>query len=47
VKKKEKTWNQKVVFIIMQWKMVDGFLWLFVGVWFYLEYEKRKEKNSY
>ncbi len=31
----------------MQWKMVDGFSWLFVGVWFYLEYEKRGENNSY
>jgi hypothetical protein len=27
--------------------MVDGFSWLFVDVWFYLELEKRREISSY
>ncbi len=31
----------------MQWKMVDGFSWLIIGVWIYLKYEKRGNNNSY
>jgi len=27
--------------------MIDGFSWLFVGVWFYLEYAKEGKNNSH
>jgi hypothetical protein len=33
--------------VVLSFCQVYGFSWLFVGVWFYLEYEKKGKNNSY